>query len=90
MVPKKIQKPLTTSAKGNEEDSSTKSNVRETSASFFRDALQEDTDIVCDAQKIADDIETEIYLMFNTDNSKQYRDKINSIKMKLKVKQIKI
>ena len=34
---------------------------------------------------LSESIENEIYILFNSDSNKSYRDKINAIKMKLKV-----
>jgi len=34
---------------------------------------------------LAENIENEIFSLYNSDSNKQYRDKVNAIKMKLKV-----
>ena len=76
MVQKKNQIPSTVQNKNVEDDSSKKSSKRENSVNFFKESLQEDTDIVCDAQKLADENESEIFSIIKKDESKQYRDKI--------------
>ena len=61
-----------------------KRGVRATTSKFFVEALKEESGTKADIATIASNLESAVFDKYKSESTKEYRDKINFLKMRLK------